>query len=160
MKRAKATSSAPSGLRGHTGYWLDRLRGEVHAGFERGLAETGVSVAQWCVLIALYKGDAATPLELAGFIDIDAGAVTRLIDRLVAKGLVERIADPADRRSVRVELTEAGRRVTPKLAGIADRNDAAFFEPLTRAEHRTFKLLLAKLLDAQGIAVSPDWRDR
>ena len=95
----------------------------------------------------------------AGFIDIDPGAVTRLVDRLVAKGLVERVADPADRRSVRLKLTEAGRRITPELAAIADRNDAAFFAPLTKAEHRTFKNLLAKLLAAQGIDAAA-WRDR
>lgn len=143
-----------SGLRDHTGYWLNRLRMAVHASFERALAGHDVTVAQWSALIALYHGDASTPFGLAEFIDIDPGAATRLVDRLVAKGLLRRESDPRDRRSVRLALTEKARALTPILAAAADANDAAFFGALAPEEHRQFRQLLAKLLAAHGIAAS------
>lgn len=148
-----------SGLRDHTGYWLRRLSDTVHTRFERALAGHDVTVAQWCVLIAVYKGEATTPLEAAELIGIDRGAITRLVDRLVAKGLILRIADPVDRRSVRLVLTEQGRELTPRLAAIADRNDAHFFGGLSDAENRQLVGLLEKLLERAGLEVTGAWRE-
>ena len=154
----KGQQGGASGLRDHIGYWLNRLRMEVHAAFERRLAEQDITVAQWNVLIALYNENATTPQELANFIGIDTGAITRLIDRVVAKNLVARAADPEDRRSFKLTLTDEGRALTPKLAAIADRNDAAFFNVLSPAERRQFKEFLGKLLAARGIEGPASWR--
>jgi DNA-binding MarR family transcriptional regulator len=119
-----------SGLRDHLGYWLRRLSDEVHGRFERELAEHGVTVSQWAVLITVHRGDATTTREVARYLDIDAGAVSRLVDRLTAKGLMTREPDPASRRTLRLALTDTGRDLTPRLAEIADRNDAHFFARL------------------------------
>jgi len=148
-----------SGLRDHTGYWLNRLRITVHTAFEQALAKHDVTVAQWSALIALHHGDATTPLGLAEFIDIDPGAATRLVDRLVTKGLLTRDSDPDDRRSVRLSLTEKARVLTPLLAAAADANDAAFFGVLAPEEHRRFRQLLAKLLTAHSVPVAGAWLD-
>ncbi len=147
----------PSGLRGHTGYWLNRLRGLVHAGFDAALAAEDVSVAQWAVMITLYRGDAVTPLEVARFIDVDAGALTRLIDRMEAKGLVRRVAITGDRRSMRLALTDRALSITPRLATLADQNDRVFFGVLSADEHATLRRLLGKLLRGQGVDVAADW---
>lgn len=149
-----------SGLYDHTGYWLRRLSNLVHQTFERKLAAYDITVAQWNALIALYHGDATTPLELAQFITIDTGAVTRLVDRLVQKELLTRIADPADRRSIRLELTEKGRLLAPQLVQIADENDRQFFSVLTSEEHRQLKELVGKLLAAHGISSSEQWQNK
>jgi len=130
----------------------------VHVSFERALAQHGVTVAQWGVLIAVARGDATSIGEFAAFVGIDQGAVTRLADRLVAKGLIERADEPADRRSVRLVLTDRGRELTPRLAAIADRNDARFFGILDDGELRRFAASLVKLLGAAGIAADGPWR--
>ncbi len=148
-----------SRLTDHTGYWLNRLRADVHGSFERALAGLGITVAQWNVLVVLYHDTAATPQALATALAIDSGAVTRLLDRLAAKGLLARAPSTADRRSVELALTPAGRALTPTLAALADRNDAAFLGPLSAAERRQFRALLARLLEARGVAVTPRWRD-
>ncbi|MGJ5749062.1 MarR family winged helix-turn-helix transcriptional regulator [Streptomyces puniciscabiei] len=129
-------TSSTSGLRDHLGYWLRRLSDEVHGRFERELAEHDVTVSQWAVLITLYRGDATTTREVARYMDIDAGAVSRLVDRLAAKGLMTREPDPASRRTLRLVLTDAGRDLAPKLAEIADRNDAHFFAGLEPVQRR------------------------
>ena len=149
----------PSGLRDHSGYWLNRLRGVVHARFERALAEHGVTVAQWSVLITVYRGDAVTPLEIARFIDVDPGSLTRLLDRMEDKGLVQRLPVDGDRRSIRIALTPHAAALTPHLAQLADANDETFFSPLSQEELRDFRRALARLLVAQGVEVPPAWEE-
>ncbi|MFI9063859.1 MarR family winged helix-turn-helix transcriptional regulator [Streptomyces sp. NPDC053429] len=127
---AGGVTAPTSGLRDHLGYWLRRLSDEVHARFERQLAEHGVTVSQWTVLITVYRGDATTTREVARYANIDAGAVSRLVDRLIAKGLIFREPDLGSRRILRLTLTDAGRDLAPRLAEIADRNDAYFFAHL------------------------------
>src|SRR5208282_315539 len=102
-----------SGLRDHVGYWLRRLSDEVHASFERQLVARDVTVAQWNVLVTVYHDRATTTTEVARYIGIDPGAVSRLVDRLAAKGLMTRSADPASRRRVQLSLTHTGRALVP-----------------------------------------------
>ncbi|HEU5383756.1 MAG TPA: MarR family transcriptional regulator [Ktedonobacteraceae bacterium] len=149
-----------SGLYDHTGYWLRRLSNLVHQTFERALAEHGVTVAQWNVLVAIFHGDAATPFDLARFIDIDTGAVTRLVDRLVEKRLLDRCPDPKDRRSIRLVLTDKGQQLIPQLVQIADENDRQFFGPLTLEEHQQLKALISTLLAAHGLPMPSSQRKR
>ncbi len=139
---------AESRLTDHAGYWLRRLSDEVHHSFERQLARHGVTVAQWNVLVAVYHGQATTTAEASRLIGIDAGAVSRLVDRLAAKGLMTRHADPASRRSLRLSLTEAGRALVPALIQIADGNDAAYFGMLPPGERDALIRLLRRLLPA------------
>ena len=149
-----------NGLHDHTGYWLRRLSNLVHHTFELALAEYGVTVAQWNALVTIYNGDATTPFDLARFIDIDSGAVTRLVDRLVEKQLLARVPVSEDRRSIRLELTAKGLQLVPQLVQCADTNDQQFFDALTEEEHRQLKALMSKLLTANGIATPDKWRTR
>jgi DNA-binding MarR family transcriptional regulator len=135
-----------NGLRDHVGYWLRRLSDEVHTSFERQLAAHDVTVAQWNVLVTVYRGDATTTGEAARFIGIDPGAVSRLVDRLAAKKLITRSADPQSRRSLRLELTPAGQALVPVLIGIADQNDTAYFGGLPPTEQTELVRLLRQLL--------------
>jgi DNA-binding MarR family transcriptional regulator len=135
-----------NGLRDHVGYWLRRLSDEVHTSFERRLAAHDVTVAQWSVLVTVYRGDATTTTEAARFIGIDPGAVSRLVDRLAAKELITRSTDPQSRRSLRLELTPAGQALVPVLIGIADQNDTAYFGSLPPSERTELMQLLRQLL--------------
>ena len=155
--REPSHDDLPSGLQDHTGYWLNRLRGVVHAGFEAALADYGVTVAQWSVLITVYREDAVTPLEIARFIDVDPGSLTRLLDRMEDKDLVRRLPVDGDRRSIRIALTPHAAALAPRLAALADANDAHFFAALPDGEARAFRATLARLLRAQEIAVPEDW---
>lgn len=149
-----------SGLYDHTGYWLRRLSNLVHQTFEEVLADHNVTVAQWNVLVAIHHGDATTPFEIASFINIDTGAVTRLVDRLVEKGLLIRLPDPEDRRSIQLKLTDSGCELVPRLVQIADQNDQLFFGTLSTSDHRKLKELIDKVLAAHGIHTPSTWRNR
>ncbi|MGW2646274.1 MarR family winged helix-turn-helix transcriptional regulator [Streptomyces sp. NPDC001393] len=139
--------SNTSGLHDHLGYWLRRLSDEVHSRFEAELGRHDVTVSQWGVMISVFHGHDTTK-AVAAHMDIDPGAVSRLVDRLVAKDLVRREPDPASRRTVRLVLTDAGRALVPVLAGIADRNDAHYFGSLDAAQRRQLEEWIRSLVGA------------
>lgn len=77
---------------------------------EAAFATVGLSWARYGVLEQLARAAAPLPLgELAARLSCVRSNVTQLVDRLEAEELVRRVADPADRRSVRAELTALGR---------------------------------------------------
>lgn len=73
------------------------------------LEPLGLTHAQWPPLLKLHLGQASTVVELARELNMDPGAMTRLLDRLEAKGLCRRVRSDVDRRVVNVELTAEGR---------------------------------------------------
>ncbi|MBN8511320.1 MAG: MarR family transcriptional regulator, partial [Burkholderiales bacterium] len=72
------------------GYLLNRVVVSMRREIEQRMAAHGLTAAQWYPLWRLKIGRPGSARELARDLGIDAGAMTRLIDRLVAKGLVER----------------------------------------------------------------------
>jgi len=62
------------------------------------------------------------------------GGISKLTDRLLEKGLIERSGNPDDKRGHRLSLSAERMRKVPLLAGLADKNDAAFFAILTSEE--------------------------
>lgn len=74
------------------------------------LAEVGLSAAKLGVLTQLVEAGSPLPLgELAARMRCVRSNVTQLVDRMEVDGLVRRVDDPADRRTVRAELTRLGR---------------------------------------------------
>ena len=73
----------------------------------------GLSLAQYHVLEPLGKGP-RTNRELAELAGISAPTATRIVDGLLERGWVSRVADPTDRRAVVISLTETGRAALTK----------------------------------------------
>jgi len=65
----------------------------------------GMTRAQWVVLMWLKRSPGITQNELANLVEVEPISVARLIDRLEARGMVERRHDPKDRRVRRLHLT-------------------------------------------------------
>ena len=76
----------------------------------------GMTRAQWMILVHLERQPGLSQNELAGFVEVEPITVGRLVDRLEARGFVERRADAGDRRIWRLHLTPAA---TPMLKEIA-----------------------------------------
>jgi DNA-binding MarR family transcriptional regulator len=144
------TSEPISQLEDHTGYWLRCLSNFVSGNFALRLEGQGVTVAQWVVLRALYGREPMALMTAAGEVGVDASTLSRMVERLVQKGLVERVTDPADRRGVKLSLSDAGAAMVPELARLADDNDAQFFKSLSDEQRRLFLKLIHQLLDANG----------
>ncbi len=80
---------------------LMRVRADQHARL------TGMTRAQWVLLVWLERKPGVTQNELASLVEVEPITIARLIDRLEARGVVERRHDPKDRRVRRLHLTEA-----------------------------------------------------
>lgn len=151
--------SVPSHLEEHLGYWLRCLSNFVSHSFAERLARQDISVSQWVVLRTLYDSSGITLNEAAAQVGIDKSTLSRMVERLVQRGLVNR-AEGDDRRSVELALTPAGKKLVPQLAQLADENDAAFFSMLAPKRRAEFLVTIKQLLTANGWDASQRGRDR
>ena len=95
--------------------------------FDRRACTHGVTRAQWKVLFRLTRQPGMRQIELADLLDIEPITLSRIIDRLEEGGLVERVADPADRRAWRLHVTAKAQPLVEKLRAIADEMTAEAF---------------------------------
>ncbi|MBL8561985.1 MAG: MarR family transcriptional regulator [Gemmobacter sp.] len=145
-----------SGLTDHLGFWLRQVSNQVSGRFARALEAEGVSVVEWVLLRDIYDAGLPVPqVRLAERMGLTRGAITKLADRLVARGLILRQGDALDGRVQGVALTRAGEALVPALAALADTNDAACFAALTAEEQASLRALLQKLAEAQGLTRLP-----
>ncbi len=128
-------------MTGHLGYLLRVVSNHVSYAFARRLAAKNVTVAEWTFVRMLYK-EPASPSALAKTMGLTRGAITKLADRLIAKGLVARKSDQKDRRAQTLRLTAKGERIAPDLAAMADENDAQWFGGLSGDERDAFERVL------------------
>jgi MarR family transcriptional regulator for hemolysin len=78
----------------------------------------GISRAQWAVLVRIGRHEGLKQTELADILDLQPISLTRLLDRLAENGLIERRADPNDRRANRLYLTPAAKPLLDQLADL------------------------------------------
>src|ERR1700712_2256614 len=101
--------SEVSVLTAHLGYWLRMVSNHVSHQFSVKVETHGVTVAEWVVLRELLRLGTANPSQVADGLGIPRGAISKLVERLVTKGLVRRAAaGGGDKRFQSVALTSAG----------------------------------------------------
>lgn len=127
METISKAKRSISGLESHLGYWLRRVSNTVSGEFARSQYARQASVAEWVLLRHLYEREQATPSELAEASTMTRGAISKIIDKLQAKGWIRSKVNPEDNRGQLLALTPVGRRNLPELAEIADQNDEQFF---------------------------------
>ena len=144
---------AVASLESHLGYWLRAVSNEVSGAFARKVEAHDVSVAEWVILRLLFDKAGAAPSELADLTGMTRGAISKLVDRMMAKKLVAQSFDTDDRRYQKLSLTPAGRALVPKLAALADQNEQEFFGHFKAAERKAIETLM------RGIIARRDIRD-
>src|SRR5215207_7780198 len=98
------------------GHMMRRITSIVGQAVANQMSEpSGPTFPQWAPLYKLHMGHATTVAELARECQLDTGAMTRLLDRLEAKGLCRRVRSLSDRRVVNIELTEEGREAARQV---------------------------------------------
>ena len=128
------------------GFLMRQILTSVATQVEAELAHTELTNAQWVPLFKIYNGHASTVAELARVCHMDTGAMTRLLDRLETKGLVQRQRSDSDRRVVNIALTNAGtqaaRAIPHALSAVQNHALAGF----SAEEFATLKQLLRRVL--------------
>ena len=132
-------------IRDSLGYLIGNVRQEWIGALEVELAPLDLTAAQYIVLVKLGSGHASTPVELCKGLQYDTGAMTRLLDRIEAKGLIKRVAHGADRRCVGLELTAAGRELYPRLVQIVVEMHKRALKGFSREEAVTLEKMLRRV---------------
>jgi DNA-binding MarR family transcriptional regulator len=144
-----------SDLTDHLGYWLRFVSNHVSQAFARKVEAHGVTVAEWVLLRHLFDVEAEAPSRLADRMGMTRGAISKLADRLVAKALITRSADPSDGRAQLLALTPPGRALVPILAALADANDAEFFAGLPAEDRATLLRTMKRIIEQRGLTALP-----
>lgn len=113
------------------------------------LAEYGLNVWSFDVLATLRRQGSPyqlKPTDLYSLLMLSSGAMTNRIDRLEQDGVVVRVRDPDDRRSVSVRLTPKGIELTDTVMPVLFEKENQFLEQFTKTETQTFIKLLRRFL--------------
>src|ERR1700685_2998785 len=132
--------------RSSVGYLLKRAHLLMLDQRESVVAGSDITITQWVVMMHLREGLAINARDLCAQLRHDSGALTRLIDQLEARGLVQRERSREDRRAVQLRLTDAGMEIlAPLLPKVVDKLNFALRD-FSRAEADELSRLLSKLI--------------
>ena len=142
------------------GSLLSRVRVEMLTAIDRELAADKrlapleMSAAQYIIIANLAgPGEPKSAADLCKGISYDAGAMTRMLDRLESKGLIRRSRSAHDRRLMILELTDEGRAAYPRMREISMGVANRFLRGFTKAEARQLEGFLARMLEnAHGVS--------
>ena len=139
------------------GYLMTRVKVEMLAALDRELAADahlsalGVTSAQFVVMVRLVgAADRKSASDLCKDLSYDAGAMTRMIDRLEKKGLVRRMRCVKDRRLIYLEATEAGRAAYPRMLEISVAVQNRFLRGMELPDARRLSDYLTRMLHNAG----------
>ena len=109
------------------------------------LASYGLTTTQFFLLTALYEEDGVPISVLAQKVALDKATLTGLLDRLERDDLIERKADPDDRRAIRIFLTQKAESMRVELTELYNQNNGMFLSILTFEEREIFERVVDKL---------------
>jgi len=128
------------------GFLLTKARNVVSSEMDAALKHLDISSQQMGIILSLGRGAANTPFELAKLLDVDTGAMTRILDKLESRKLLKRNRSDEDRRVVCLELTALGHALTEEITEIAPQVLNTHLREFTKAEFAELKRLLAKFI--------------
>lgn len=145
-------NKAPN-LRFNGSVWcnLDVALRNVDQVFRRSVRPLNMTVIEWYILRALYEEDGQHASDLARAVGRAATSFTPNLDKLQTKGLIERRADPGDRRAVRIYLTDKANKMRGDVLATAGEIDKQIAEMFKKDDFRSFLSVLAALQ-----SVTPD----
>ncbi len=110
------------------------------------LAPFDILPIQYRILMLIYRGQADTATEMADMMPVDAGAISRHVNKLVERGLLRRQRLRTDRRTVRLSLSEYGQTLVPQLAEQVEQNNNWLLSGIASGERRVFFSVIDKIL--------------
>jgi DNA-binding MarR family transcriptional regulator len=137
------------------GYLIKRAHSMMLDVMEPLFEESGFTFIQYVILASVRDGIAVNPKDICAQYRHDSGALTRVIDQLAERGLVERVRRDRDRRKVELQLTRAGREAIEGLIPLVVQRLNSVLADFTSAEVEEFVSLLVKLNGKLQTIVEP-----
>jgi len=127
------------------GYLMRRIVNMMVTHVDKRLESHGLTHAQWTPLFLINQGRANTLAELSRDLQLDAGALTRTLDRLEAKGLCTRERSKEDRRVVHLTLTPAGVEAISPVPKVLCEVSNALLMGFSQEDWQTLMVLLRRI---------------
>ena len=128
------------------GFLINKARNILTIEMDAALKDLDISSQQMGILMSLTLGLAATPFELSKVLGIDTGLMTRMLDKLEAKDLLQRSRSLEDRRVVNLALTKKGEEVAAQIPEVAPDVLNAHLKNFSKTEFEELRRLLRKFL--------------
>ncbi|SAL70731.1 MarR family transcriptional regulator [Caballeronia udeis] len=129
------------------GFLINKARNILTVEMDAALKDLDITSQQMGILMSLTLGQAATPFELSKVLGIDTGLMTRMLDKLEAKELLQRSRSLEDRRVVNLTLTEKGEEVAARIPEVAPDVLNAHLKHFSKTEFEELRRLLRKFLE-------------
>jgi DNA-binding MarR family transcriptional regulator len=142
--QARATRSTSAG------WMIQRLAGDLNRQMTAALAAHDLRLDQFAILMSLAETSGTTQTALAKRLNMQGYTVTRAVDALSERGLVERLPDASSRRAWNLVLTDRGAALMPQLFEVVARINADFLSSLADPAQGRFLRLLTRLVAARG----------
>lgn len=133
-------------LRDSVGYLLKRSQRLMQERIEGLFEQQGFTLQQWVVLMYLRDGLAVTVADMCRSLSHDSGAMTRLVDQLESRKLIERRRSADDRRVVELSLTDAGAEVLDTMVPTACDLLNTAMDGFSREEVKLLQSMLRRLI--------------
>jgi DNA-binding MarR family transcriptional regulator len=130
------------------GFMLTKARNLVIADMDAALEPLDITSQQMGIVLWLSRGIAATPFEMSKLLSIDTGLMTRMLDKLEAKGFLKRSRSNTDRRVIDLKLTRKGEAIAAEVPNIALPVLNGRLKNFSKAEFKELQRLLGKFIDA------------
>lgn len=132
---------------------IGQIRGEIVLGIERALREAGLELnfSQFLALKKVGETGGMAPGELARCLNYNPGALTRLLDKLEQLGYLRRVPDPADRRALQLELTDAGNTVYARILTASNTAADRVFADVDGADRQHLYATLVRVLQQMQV---------
>jgi len=114
---------------------------------DRALAQIGLTTRQALILLSCDLEEANTAAELAALYGLEASSITRLVDRLEKKRLIERTRSRSDRRKAILVLTPKGKSALQRAVRIAGPIAIATWKGVTGQQRKTLAAIVSKVLN-------------
>lgn len=124
------------------GFLLADVSRLMRRSFDARARSIGVTRAQWRVLTALVRNEGINQGGLAERLEVEPITLCRMVDRLAEAGLVERRADPNDRRAWRLFLTDKAHPIIEDLRNLADGMIAQAVEGIAPSQQNELETML------------------
>ncbi len=146
----RIAEAKPRFLDSYVPYLMAQASYLISAQFHRHLAAKGIRTSVWRLLATLAQTNGLTVGELADEMLLQQPTVTKIVDRLVIEGLVERASSPDDRRKVIVDLTARGSALIAALQTEATQHQSAVLAAYSKVEIETLFRVLRTVIDRNG----------
>ncbi len=119
---------------------------EVFLIFSEGLSKYGITPGQYGVLACLWKDETLSPKEIATILRVENSTISGVLDRMQKRGLIDRVLNPNNRRSITVKATKEGMALKEPVQKTIDELNDLVLRDFSPQEQEQFRSLIKRLI--------------